>query len=153
MAGVYISFISRHFSSTDSFSIPSPISQVHHSLSQHSCMNGTMTYILMANLLLCWRGSIRNTVFLKCNPKHASTEQINGSHCLGPVIRINPDEIHIDDPDYFGEVYNQTNGRVVKPPRAAEAFGPYPAVSSKPHFSLYIPRHVSLSIYVCAYGD
>ncbi|KAJ6150673.1 benzoate 4-monooxygenase cytochrome P450 [Penicillium chermesinum] len=45
----------------------------------------------------------------------------------GPVIRINPDEVHIDDPDFFDQVFNQTNGRAEKPPRVAEAFGPYPA--------------------------
>ncbi|KAJ5532796.1 benzoate 4-monooxygenase cytochrome P450 [Penicillium frequentans] len=45
----------------------------------------------------------------------------------GPVIRINPDEVHIDDPDFFDQVFNQTNGRAEKPLRVAEAFGPYPA--------------------------
>jgi hypothetical protein len=47
---------------------------------------------------------------------------------LGPVIRINPDEVHIDDPDFFDQVFNQTNGRAEKPLRVAEVFGPYPAV-------------------------
>ncbi|OJD13545.1 hypothetical protein AJ78_06005 [Emergomyces pasteurianus Ep9510] len=46
----------------------------------------------------------------------------------GPVVRINPDYVHINDPDYFGEIYNQSNGRVDKPSRVAKAFGPYPAV-------------------------
>ena len=47
----------------------------------------------------------------------------------GPIIRINPNDIHIDDPNYFDEVFNQTNGRAQKPPEVAEAFGPYPAVN------------------------
>lgn len=47
---------------------------------------------------------------------------------LGPVVRINPDEVHINEPDYFDEVFNQTNGRADKPIQVAEAFGPYPAV-------------------------
>ncbi|KAE8358081.1 cytochrome P450 [Aspergillus caelatus] len=45
----------------------------------------------------------------------------------GPVIRINPDEVHIDDPDFFDQVFSQANGRAEKPLRVAEAFGPYPA--------------------------
>ncbi|KAF7930612.1 uncharacterized protein EAE98_005012 [Botrytis deweyae] len=45
----------------------------------------------------------------------------------GPVIRINPNEVHIDDPDFFEEVFNQSNGRTQKPINVAEAFGPYPA--------------------------
>ncbi|KAJ5564611.1 benzoate 4-monooxygenase cytochrome P450 [Penicillium frequentans] len=49
------------------------------------------------------------------------------STCPRPVIRINPDEVHIDDPDFFDQVFNQTNGRAEKPLRVAEAFGPYPA--------------------------
>ncbi|KAA8651302.1 cytochrome P450 [Aspergillus tanneri] len=39
-------------------------------------------------------------------------------HQYGPVIRINPDEVHINDPDYFDEVFNQTNGRAEKPIQA-----------------------------------
>lgn len=46
----------------------------------------------------------------------------------GPIIRIDPDIVHIDDPDYFEALHNQKNGRHVKPPHAAEMFGPYPAV-------------------------
>ncbi|KAF5877740.1 putative cytochrome p450 protein [Botrytis fragariae] len=50
-----------------------------------------------------------------------------------PIIRINPNEIHIDDPYFFEEVFNQSNGRTQKPLNVAEAFGPYPAV----HLCLY----------------
>lgn len=48
---------------------------------------------------------------------------------LGPVVRINFDEAHIYDLDSLESVFNQTNGRVDKPPQVAGAFGPYPAVS------------------------
>jgi hypothetical protein len=34
---------------------------------------------------------------------------------LGPIVRIGPNEVHIDDPDYFDEVYNVTN-RIDKDP-------------------------------------
>ncbi|PGH30872.1 hypothetical protein GX50_06373 [[Emmonsia] crescens] len=74
------------------------------------------------------------------------TFMLKGLHKkYGPVIRINPDEIHIDDPDYFGEVYNQTNGRVVKPPRAAEAFGPYPAAIGTASHELHRIRRSALN--------
>ncbi|TEY73231.1 hypothetical protein BOTCAL_0081g00220 [Botryotinia calthae] len=45
----------------------------------------------------------------------------------GPVIRINPNEIHIDDPDFFEEVFNQSNDRTQNPLNVAEAFDPYSA--------------------------
>ncbi|KAL2807885.1 putative benzoate 4-monooxygenase cytochrome P450 [Aspergillus granulosus] len=48
----------------------------------------------------------------------------------GPIIRINPDEVHIKDPDFIAKLYTQSNGRADKPPRAAETFGPFPAAIS-----------------------
>ncbi|OAX85369.1 hypothetical protein ACJ72_00258 [Emergomyces africanus] len=63
----------------------------------------------------------------------------------GPAIRINPDYIHIDDPDYFGEVFNQSNGRVVKPSRVAEAFGPYPAAIGTASHELHRIRRSPLN--------
>ena len=61
----------------------------------------------------------------------------------GPVIRINPDQVHIDDPDYFDEIFNQTNGRANKPANDAEAFGPYPAVSPGPGTALSLLFHLT----------
>ena len=50
----------------------------------------------------------------------------------GPIIRINPDRVHIDDPDFIDKLYNQANGRTDKTANDAEAFGPYAAVSTTP---------------------
>ncbi|KAJ5718661.1 benzoate 4-monooxygenase cytochrome P450 [Penicillium malachiteum] len=63
------------------------------------------------------------------------TFQLHNLHKkYGPIIRINPDDIHINDPYFFDQIYNQTNGRANKPPRFAEAFGPYPAtIGTAPH--------------------
>ena len=52
----------------------------------------------------------------------------------GPVIRLNPDELHFNDPDYYDEIFNVTNGRADKSASTANAFGPYPAVCVYPHF-------------------
>jgi hypothetical protein len=46
----------------------------------------------------------------------------------GPVVRLNPDELHFDDPNYYDEIFNVTNGEAEKPYRVANVFGPYPAV-------------------------
>ena len=48
----------------------------------------------------------------------------------GPIIRVNPDQVHIDDADYFDEILNQSNGRTNKLANDAEASGPYPRISS-----------------------
>jgi hypothetical protein len=32
-------------------------------------------------------------------------------HCIGPIIRINPNELHIDEPDYFEKLYSTNEPR------------------------------------------
>ncbi|EDO01120.1 hypothetical protein SS1G_03594 [Sclerotinia sclerotiorum 1980 UF-70] len=39
------------------------------------------------------------------------------------ILLINPNEVHIDDPDFFEEMFSQSNGRAQKPLNVAEAFG------------------------------
>ncbi|KAJ5438316.1 benzoate 4-monooxygenase cytochrome P450 [Penicillium daleae] len=64
---------------------------------------------------------------------------------FGPVVRINPDEAHIYDPDLLESVFNQTNGRVDKPPQVAGAFGPYPATIGTASHELHRLRRSALS--------
>ncbi|KAK6826924.1 hypothetical protein RU639_004766 [Aspergillus parasiticus] len=66
-------------------------------------------------------------------------------HKYGPVIRINPDKVHIDDPDFFDQVFNQTNGRAVKPLRVADVFGPYPATIGTQSHELHRLRRSALN--------
>lgn len=43
--------------------------------------------------------------------------------CAGPIIRINPWAVHINDPDFIDEAYPGGGRRVDKPPRYAAMFG------------------------------
>ncbi|KAF3396638.1 Trichodiene oxygenase [Talaromyces pinophilus] len=63
----------------------------------------------------------------------------------GPIIRIDPDTVHINDPDYFEVVHNQKNGRQVKPPHIAEMFGPYPALLGTASHELHRIRRTALN--------
>ncbi|RAK99186.1 cytochrome P450 [Aspergillus ibericus CBS 121593] len=63
----------------------------------------------------------------------------------GPIIRINPDEVHINDPDFFDELYSQRNGRAVKPRRTAEAFGPYSSTLATQSHELHRIRRSAIN--------
>ncbi|KAL4979754.1 putative benzoate 4-monooxygenase cytochrome P450 [Aspergillus desertorum] len=63
----------------------------------------------------------------------------------GPVIRINPDQVHINDPECYDEIFNQTNGRNVKPRNYAEVFGPYPATIGTQSHELHRIRRSALN--------
>lgn len=41
----------------------------------------------------------------------------------GPIVRINPYELHINDPDYYDEVYVGNSRRTNKWPWSAKMFG------------------------------
>lgn len=47
------------------------------------------------------------------------------SECLitGPIIRITPDEVHIDDPDFFSTVYSSGRSKVNKDTSTVVGFG------------------------------
>ncbi|KAJ5108558.1 benzoate 4-monooxygenase cytochrome P450 [Penicillium angulare] len=63
----------------------------------------------------------------------------------GPIIRINPDEVHIDDPYFFDQIFNQTNGRTEKPKRVAEVFGPFSATIATQHHDLHRVRRSAVN--------
>ncbi|KAL8837303.1 MAG: hypothetical protein Q9170_002560 [Blastenia crenularia] len=62
----------------------------------------------------------------------------------GPIIRLNPDELHINDPEYFDKVHLGLRGRVEKPQRAAESFGPVASVFGTVNHELHRTRRAPL---------
>ena len=48
----------------------------------------------------------------------------------GPIVRINPNELHINDPDYYDEYSPGGSRRIEKPKSYAECFGPIESVFS-----------------------
>ncbi|TVY83002.1 Cyrochrome P450 monooxygenase, partial [Lachnellula suecica] len=59
---------------------------------------------------------------------YLSSTRLISEYYTGPIVRLNPDDLHVMDPDFFDEVFNITNGKADKPYRVANVFGPYPAV-------------------------
>ncbi|KUJ20796.1 cytochrome P450 [Mollisia scopiformis] len=52
----------------------------------------------------------------------------------GPIIRINPDELHIDDPDYYDEIYGSTT-------KKRDKYGPWVALAGTPGASFSTVGH------------
>ncbi|CAG8961502.1 hypothetical protein HYFRA_00013853 [Hymenoscyphus fraxineus] len=65
----------------------------------------------------------------------------------GPVIRVNPDELHFNDPDYYDEIFNVSNGKADKIYRVANAFGPYPAAIGTQGHDLHRLRRGALNVF------
>ncbi|KAI4215335.1 MAG: hypothetical protein LQ351_002235 [Letrouitia transgressa] len=63
---------------------------------------------------------------------------------MGPIIRLNPDELHVNDPDYFDRLYLGLKGRVEKPLRSAESFGPVQATFGTVDHELHRTRRAPL---------
>jgi hypothetical protein len=81
---------------------------------------------------------MRNTV--ACHQLVAKRQTRLGacSFDVGPVIRINPDELHFNDPDFHDEIFTSAGKIIDKPPKEANAFGPYSAVHKIAHFHFFI---------------
>jgi cytochrome P450 len=52
----------------------------------------------------------------------------------GPIVRINPDELHIDDPEYYDEIYGSTT-------RKRDKYGPWVALAGTPGASFSTVGH------------
>ncbi|KAL9079238.1 MAG: hypothetical protein Q9157_001856 [Trypethelium eluteriae] len=63
----------------------------------------------------------------------------------GPIIRINPSELHINDPDYYDTIYTSARHRVDKPPKSADSFGPVPATFGTGEHELHRIRRAPLN--------
>ncbi|ERF76671.1 hypothetical protein EPUS_02210 [Endocarpon pusillum Z07020] len=63
----------------------------------------------------------------------------------GPVVRLNPDELHFNDPHYYDEIFNIKNGKTEKPYNVANTFGPYAAVIGTVDHDLHRIRRGALN--------
>lgn len=67
------------------------------------------------------------------------------AHDKGPIIRINPNEIHISDPDFYDIIYSHT--RVNKPESYRDRFGVPGSMVSTPNKDLHHNRRAALASY------
>lgn len=61
-------------------------------------------------------------------------QQKEGLISVGPIVRINPDELHIDDPEYYDEIYGSTS-------RKRDKYGPWVALAGTPGASFSTVGH------------
>ncbi|MCJ1329047.1 hypothetical protein MMC10_005724 [Thelotrema lepadinum] len=64
----------------------------------------------------------------------------------GPILRLNPDELHFDDPEFYDEVFNNS-GKVDKPVKEAKIFGPFAATLSTAEHETHRIRRAALNPY------
>lgn len=73
-----------------------------------------VSYILKRSNIVPSLTHSRYEYYFDCVQKGQYIWQIERLHAqYGPIIRINPHEVHCSDPDYFGEIYTQTKKRDV----------------------------------------
>ncbi|KAL4886900.1 putative benzoate 4-monooxygenase cytochrome P450 [Aspergillus karnatakaensis] len=63
----------------------------------------------------------------------------------GPIVRVNPNEVHIHDPNFAATLYGRSHGRADKPRHGAETFGPFPAAISTASHDLHRLRRNALN--------
>lgn len=64
---------------------------------------------------------------------------------VGPIIRINPHEVHIRDPDYYETIYSTTRLGIDKPSYAKYQFSAPGAIVSTPEHELHRQRKTVLN--------
>ncbi|KAI9702616.1 MAG: hypothetical protein M1820_006122 [Bogoriella megaspora] len=63
----------------------------------------------------------------------------------GPVVRLNPDDLHFNDPEFYDDIFCVTSGKSEKPFKTANAFGGYPAVIGTTDHDLHKLRRSALN--------
>jgi cytochrome P450 len=69
---------------------------------------------------------------------------ISGLKCLGPVVRITPDEIHLADPDNYEKIYH-IGSKYSKSPSFYQAFGSNSAAFTTPSNEVHRVRRAALN--------
>ncbi|EMD86820.1 hypothetical protein COCC4DRAFT_63008 [Bipolaris maydis ATCC 48331] len=65
----------------------------------------------------------------------------------GPIVRINPNEVHIDDPSYYDNIYVGGSHKIEKDPSTVAGFGvPASVAATIPH-SLHRSRRSYMNLY------
>lgn len=96
------------------------------------------------NSLLWFKNGIRNTV--RHSPSIFSIIQSDLTvHDQGPIIRINPTEIHVCDPDFYDVIYSHS--RVRKMESIRHAFGTPGSMMNTPDQDLHHIRRAALASY------
>jgi hypothetical protein len=54
---------------------------------------------------------------------HRRFQSRNVDHCSGDVVRINPYEIHVNNPEYFHMIYSNSSRKTDKWEWSAKMFG------------------------------